>query len=268
MSLAEKRLFLLDMDGTIYLSETLFDGTLEVLRYVRAIGGRYLFLTNNSSRGTDAYIAKMARLGIEAFPDDFLTSADATIRYLRGRYLPETVYYVCGTESLKNQLRLAGLRVAETLRDDCSVVLLGYDTELTYEKLENCCILLNRGADYVATHPDLVCPTWYGSAPDCGSVIEMLHTATGPPPEGHRQAPARNGAAGDGADGFSPRETCLIGDRVYTDIACGVNAGIDTIFVLSGEGVMDDIEKYGVQPTYCMQNIREVLNTLEKGEPK
>ena len=167
MSLAEKRLFLLDMDGTIYLSETLFDGTLEFLRYVRAIGGRYLFLTNNSSRGTDAYIAKMARLGIEAFPDDFLTSADATIRYLRGRYLPETVYYVCGTESLKNQLRLAGLRVAETLRDDCSVVLLGYDTELTYEKLESCCILLNRGADYVATHPDLVCPTWYGSAPDC-----------------------------------------------------------------------------------------------------
>ena len=117
MSLAEKRLFLLDMDGTIYLSETLFDGTLEFLRYVRAIDGRYLFLTNNSSRGTDAYIAKMARLGIEAFPDDFLTSADATIRYLRGRYLPDTVYYVCGTESLKNQLRLAGLRVAETLRD-------------------------------------------------------------------------------------------------------------------------------------------------------
>ena len=79
MSLAEKRLFLLDMDGTIYLSETLFDGTLEFLRYVRAIGGRYLFLTNNSSRGTDAYIAKMARFGIEAFPDDFLTSADATM---------------------------------------------------------------------------------------------------------------------------------------------------------------------------------------------
>ena len=160
MSLAEKRLFLLDMDGTIYLSETLFDGTKDFLRYVRESGGRYLFLTNNSSRGTDAYIAKMARLGIEAFPDDFLTSADATIRYLQRRYLPDTVYYVCGTESLKNQLRLAGLHVAERLRDEISVVLLGYDTELTFEKLETCCILLNRGADYVATHPDLVCPTF------------------------------------------------------------------------------------------------------------
>ena len=115
------------MDGTIYLDDRLFDGVKEFLARIRERGGRYLFLTNNSSRGTDAYIAKMARLGIEAFPDDFLTSADAAIRYLRGRYRPETVYYVCGTESLKNQLRLAGLRVAETLRDDISVVLLGYD---------------------------------------------------------------------------------------------------------------------------------------------
>ena len=268
MSLAEKRLFLLDMDGTIYLSETLFDGTKDFLRYVRESGGRYLFLTNNSSRGTDAYIAKMARLGIEAFPDDFLTSSDATIRYLPGRYLPDTVYYVCGTESLKNQLRLAGLRVAETLRDDISVVLLGYDTELTYEKLETCCILLNRGVDYVATHPDLVCPTWYGSAPDCGSFIEMLFTATGRRPKILGKPQPDMALAAMRRTGHAPEQTCILGDRIYTDIACGVNAGIDTIFVLSGEGVMDDIEKYGVQPAYCMQNIREVLNTLEKEEPK
>ena len=245
MSLAEKRLFLLDMDGTIYLSETLFDGTKDFLRYVRESGGRYLFLTNNSSRGTDA-----------------------TIRYLQGRYLPDTVYYVCGTESLKNQLRLAGLHVAEQLRDEISVVLLGYDTELTFEKLETCCILLNRGADYVATHPDLVCPTWYGSAPDCGSVAEMLHTATGRRPKVVGKPQPEMALLAMERTGYSPRQTCLIGDRVYTDIACGVNAGIDTIFVLSGEGVMADIEKYHVQPTYCMQNIREVLNTLQKGEEK
>lgn len=266
MSLAEKRLFLLDMDGTIYLSQTLFDGTLDFLHHVKSIGGRYLFLTNNSSRGTDAYIEKLARLGIAAQAEDFLTSADATIRYLQTRYAPETLYYVCGTVSFKQQLRQAGLRVAETLCDEISVVLLGYDTELNYEKLETCCILLGRGADYVATHPDLVCPTWYGSAPDCGSVIEMLHTATGrrpkvigkPQPEMALLAMERFGA--------TARETCLIGDRIYTDIACGCNAGIDTIFVLSGEGVLADIEKYHIQPTYCMRNIREVFNTLQKGE--
>ncbi len=191
-TLADKRLFLLDMDGTIYLSDRLFDGTKEFLSYVRRVGGRYIFLTNNSSRGTDAYIEKLARMGVEAKPEDFLTSADVTIDLLRERYAPEQTYFVCSTESLKGQLRGAGLRVLETADLDLSAgssgtdalpaVLLGYDTELTYEKLETCCILLGRGADYIATHPDPVCPTWYGSAPDCGSVIEMLHTATGRKP--------------------------------------------------------------------------------------
>lgn len=264
LALSDKRLFLLDMDGTIYLSETLFDGTVDFLNHVKKIGGRYLFLTNNSSRGTDAYIAKLARLGIEAFPGDFLTSADATIRYLKKTYEPETRYYVCGTESLKGQLRAAGLIVEDRLCDEISTVLLGYDTELTYEKLETCCILLNRGADYIATHPDMVCPTWYGSAPDCGSVIEMLFTATGRRPKIIGKPQPEMALTAMEKFGFSPAETCLIGDRLYTDIACGVNADIDTVFVLSGEGVMADIEEYKVQPTFIFENIREVLNELQK----
>lgn len=261
--LSEKRLFLLDMDGTIYLSETLFDGTLDFLRHVRESGGRYLFLTNNSSRGTDAYVAKLARLGIEASAEDFLTSADATIDYLKKNY-DDALYYVCGTDSLKGQLRAAGLRVSDTLTDEISVLLLGYDTELTYRKLEDSCILLGRGVDYIATHPDLVCPTWYGSAPDCGSVIEMLHTATGrrplvigkPQPEMVRLALERTGLA--------EKDACLIGDRVYTDIACGVNAGIDSIFVLSGEGTEADIAQYGIHPTWIFSDIAALYRQLEE----
>ena len=122
------------MDGTIYLSEQLFDGTINFLNYVKRIGGRYLFLTNNSSRGTDAYIAKMKRLGIEAFPEDFLTSADAAVDYFR-QNPSEGNIYVCGTESLKGQLRAAGLPVAAGTDDRVSTVLLGYDTELTYRGL-------------------------------------------------------------------------------------------------------------------------------------
>ena len=260
--LSEKRLFLLDMDGTIYLSETLFDGTLDFLRQVRKSGGRYLFLTNNSSRGTDAYIEKLARLGIEAHAEDFLTSADATIDYLQKNYGDDALFYVCGTQSLKDQLRAAGLRVSDTLCDGITALLLGYDTELTYRKLEDSCILLMRGTDYIATHPDMVCPTWYGSAPDCGSVIEMLFTATGrrpkvigkPQPEMVWLALARTG--------MKKEDACLIGDRVYTDIACGVNAGIDTVFVLSGEGVPSDTVKYRVQPTWILKNIREVCDKI------
>lgn len=266
MPLSEKKLFLLDMDGTLYLSDTLFDGTKDFLRYVRSIGGRYAFLTNNSSRGKADYVKKLRRLGIDAVEEDFLTSADATVRYLRHTYPADTVYYVCGTESLKTQLRESGFRLAKTREDDPAVVLLGYDTELTYEKLETCCILLGKGADYVATHPDMVCPTWYGSAPDCGSVIEMLFTATGRRPKVIGKPQPEMVYLALEQYGFAPEEAVIIGDRIYTDIACGVNAGIDSIFVLSGEGVPADTEKYGITPAYTFPNIREILNTLQKGE--
>ena len=263
MSLGEKKLFLLDMDGTIYLSERLFDGAAEFLRTVKELGGRWVFLTNNSSRGTEAYIAKMARLGIETAPEDFLTSADAAIRYLRGRK-EDRCWYVCGTASLKEQLREAGIRVAED-RQEAEGVLLGYDTELTYAKLEDCCILLGRkDIPYAATQPDLVCPTWYGSAPDCGSVAEMLRTCTGRRPHIIGKPKPDMALLAMEKFGCAPEETCLMGDRVYTDIACGVNAGIDTVFVLSGEGTLADIEKYGVVPTWVFPDVAAVLRELKK----
>ena len=261
MSLGEKKLFLLDMDGTLYLSDTLFDGASEFLARLKDWGARAVFLTNNSSRGTDAYVEKLARLGIEAGPEDFLTSADATVRYLKTR--PRRRWFVCGTESLKGQLRAGGIDLSEGA-EDADGVLLGYDTELNYQKLETCCILLGRGADYVATHPDMVCPTWYGSAPDCGSVAEMLRACTGRSP--HVIGKPRPDMALMAMEkfGVSPKETCLMGDRVYTDIACGVNAGVDTIFVLSGEGTREDIGKYGVTPTWIYPDVAAVLRDLKK----
>ena len=168
MSLSQKRLFLLDMDGTIYLSDRLFDGSREFLQYVKNTGGRYLFLTNNSSRGTQSYIEKLGRMGIPAAPEDFLTSADAAVDYLQRTYPADTGYYVCGTRSFKAQLSASCLRVCEKADGQASVVLLGYDTELSYEKLESCCILLMRGCDYVATHPE-----WNLAASD-GSGHEVL----------------------------------------------------------------------------------------------
>ncbi len=262
MSLGDKKLFLLDMDGTIYLSERLFDGAAEFLRTVKALGGRWVFLTNNSSRGTEAYIAKMARLGIETSPEDFLTSADAAIRWLRSR-AEERCWYVCGTDSLKRQLRAAGIRVAED-REEAEGVLLGYDTELTYRKLEDCCILLGRGVPYAATHPDMVCPTWFGSAPDCGCVTEMLRVCTGRSPRVIGKPKPDMALLAMEKFGCTREETCLMGDRVYTDIACGVNAGIDTILVLSGEGTREDVGKYGVVPTWIYPDVAAVLSDLKK----
>ncbi len=263
MSLKDKRLFLLDMDGTIYLDEELFDGTIVFLNHVKEIGGRYLFLTNNSSRGVGAYIEKMARLGIEAVEEDFLTSVDATIIYLKENH-PGQLCYVSGTETFKKQLADSGIAVTDKLSDDVEVLVHGFDRELTFQKLEDSCILLNRGVPFIATNPDWVCPTWYGSVPDCGSVCKMLETATGRKPRFIGKPQPEMALLAMEKFGYSKEETVLVGDRLYTDIACGVNAGIDTVFVLSGEGTMEDLKTSETQPAMIYDNIRAMLNAMEE----
>ena len=259
--LKEKKLFLLDMDGTIYLDDDLFDGTLDFLDSVRQIGGRYLFLTNNSSKGVDKYIEKLARLGIESVADDFLTSTEATIAYLKTKN--HNKIYAFGTESFKCQLKDAGLPVTDTLENGIDCLCLSNDQELTFKKLEDSCILLREDIDYIATNPDWVCPTWYGFVPDCGSFCEMLYRATGKRPKfiGKPQ-PDMIYLALD-RTGYKKEDAIVIGDRLYTDIACGVNAGIDSIFVLSGEGTLDDLEQSPDKPTYVYDNIRGVLSDIE-----
>lgn len=259
--LKEKRLFLLDLDGTLYLDEQLFPATPAFLAHIRAIGGRYLFLTNNSSRGVDAYVEKMRRLGLTAAPEEFLTSTDATVEDLK-RTHPGELLYAFGTRTFREQLAAAGLRVTDSLSDEITTLVVGFDTELTFSKLEDACILLGRGVDFIATNPDWVCPTWYGFVPDCGSVCEMLFRATGrrpvfigkPQPEMARMAME--------ISGFGAEETLLIGDRLYTDIACGVRAGIDTALVLSGESTLADAEKSAEKPTYIFRDIREICDFL------
>ena len=263
MPLSEKRLFLLDMDGTLYLDDRLFDGVKEFLARIWERGGRYLFLTNNSSRGVEGYIDKLSRMGIPTGREDYLTSVDAAIDHLR-RCHPGKRCYVFGTRSFLAQLREAGIPVTDRLEDDIDILLCGFDRELTFRKLEDACILLGRGVTWLATNPDWVCPTWYGSVPDCGSVCEMLTRATGPRPEflgKPRPAMVQLALA---KTGFPPEQAVLIGDRLYTDIACAVNAGIDSIFVLSGEGKREDIERDSIHPTWVYDDIGAVLRAWEE----
>ncbi len=261
-NLKDKKLFLLDMDGTIYLDNDLFDGTLDFLEYVRKIGGRYMFLTNNSSKSVDKYIEKLASLGIGAEAEDFFTSTNATVLDLKKQNYRKI--YAFGTMSFKQQLKDGGLPITDKLEDDIDCLCMGFDTELTFQKLEDACILLNRGVDYIATNPDWVCPTWYGSVPDCGSVSQMLCNATGRMPRFiGKPEPAMALLAIEKA-GYKKEDAVLVGDRLYTDIACGVNAGISTIFVLSGEGTMEDLEKNEAKPEFIYENIRTVLNDLVK----
>ncbi len=261
MKLSEKKFFLLDMDGTLYLDNDLFDGTIEFLSHVRNSGGRYLFVTNNSSKGTDAYVAKLTKLGIPANEEDFLTSTDATILYLLNNF-PGRKFYAMGTKSFLKQLKEAGIDVVTDIEDGIFGLVISNDQELNFKKLEDACKLLLADIPYIATNPDWVCPTAFGYVPDCGSFAEMLFRATGKKPHFIGKPRPEMLTLAMEKFGYTKDESVMIGDRVYTDIASGYNAGIDTIFVLSGEGTMHDAENTDTKPTYIFNNIREILNNL------
>ena len=263
MKLSDKKLFLLDMDGTIYLDSDLFDGTLDFLSSVSSKGGKYLFLTNNSSKSAKAYVEKLEKIGIKSTEEDFLTSTYATILYIKDKF-PGRRFYSIGTKSFTAELRSAGIDVVEELTEGIDGIVMGNDNELNFKKLEDACRLLLNDIIYIATNPDWVCPTAFGYVPDCGSFAEMLWRATGKRPTFiGKPEPAMINLALD-KFGYDKDEAVMIGDRLYTDIASGYNAGVDTIFVLSGEGTLADLEKSDVKPTYVMQNIREVYNKIKE----
>ena len=262
-ALQKKRLFLLDMDGTLYLGDRLFDGTAEFLDWTRRTGRRYIFLTNNSSKGVTDYVRKLARLGIEANANDFLTSVQVTVQYLQTRYAGKKLY-VLGTQSFFTELSLHGLIVTDRPEGDVACLVMGFDTELTFGKLDDACRLLKAGVDYIATNPDLVCPTEFGFVPDCGSVAQMLRNATGRVPLFLGKPEARIVEMAMEAGGYSDSDTLVIGDRLSTDIACGINAGVDTALLLSGEAKRGDLAQTPYPPTWVFENIRECFDALSE----
>lgn len=261
--ISQKKLFFLDMDGTIYLDKTVFPDTLPFLSAVKEKGARYLFLTNNSSKSVKAYVEKLAGMGIAATEDDFLTSTDATIVYLKAHYPENPKMYVFGTTSFLEQLKGAGLNVTTSLSDDIKVLVMGFDTELTFQKLEDACILLGRGVDYIATNPDYVCPTEFGSVPDCGSVCDMLYNVSGRRPLVIGKPEPLMPILAMDKWGYEKEETVVIGDRIYTDIKSGIAADVSTILVLSGETTREILEKSHDKPSYVMESAKELLEILK-----
>ena len=169
-----------------------------------------------------------------------------------------------GTESFRGQLASAGLPVTDTLEEGIDCVCLSNDQELTFKKLEDVSRLLwEYEVDYIATNPDWVCPTAFGSVPDCGSFAEMLWRATGKRPKFIGKPEPDMVYLALECTGYDKSQALMIGDRLYTDMACGVNAGIDTAFVLSGEGTLADLKVSEIKPAYVFDNIRSILNAIK-----
>jgi len=255
------KLYLFDMDGTLYLGERLFDFTKELLVKIRSNGCRYMFMTNNSSKSVQAYIDKLAKLGIEATYEDFITSSQATAFYLKKHHADATLY-VCGTRSLKQELEGRGFAVTENL-DEVDCIVMGFDTELTFQKLHDVsCMLATRELPYIATNPDYVCPTEFGSVPDCGSVCDMIFNATGKRPTVIGKPEPLMPILAMEQCGCSPEETAVIGDRIYTDIKSGLRAGAVTILVMSGETTEEILEQSSEKPDIVLADAGEILKVL------
>lgn len=259
--LKEKRLYLLDMDGTIYNENEVFDGTKEFLAEIERRGGQYVFITNNSSKSVEDYMQKVQLMGINVKYENFYTSSQATAVYLKENY-PQQVVYCMGTESLITELRKEGIEVVTDVDDQASVVLLGFDTENTSEKIRKTCIMLGKDVAYLATNPDLVCPVSFGYIPDCGSMSMMLKNATGKEPFfiGKPEPIMVNSVLKKMK--CRRRDAVIVGDRLYTDIKTGKNAKVDTICVLSGEASMEDILHSEVKPDYIFNSIKEIYEGL------
>lgn len=260
--LKSRKLFLFDMDGTLYLGSRLFDFTPRLLETIRARGGRYLFMTNNSSKSVKDYIEKLEKMGIAAEDDDFLTSSQATAFYLSQHHKGKALY-VCGTKSLKEELSRQGFAITENI-DDTECIVMGFDTELTFKKLEDISkMLCTRDIPYIATNPDYVCPTEFGSVPDCGSVSDMLYNVSGKRPLFiGKPSPLMPQLAME-KWGFTPEETVVVGDRIYTDIKSGLNAGTLTVLVMSGETTHEILAQSEDQPHLVIKDAGELIQMLE-----
>jgi len=260
-SLAQVRCFLLDMDGTFYLGERLLEGALEFIDVLHQRGCEYLFLTNNSSKDSQQYVEKITRLGLPVSRDKILTSGEATAMHVQSQK-PGARVYVVGTSALENEFSERGFELTDEAPD---FAVLGFDTTLTYDKLWKLCDLVRAGVPYIATHPDYNCPTETGFMPDIGATIAFVRASTGREPDLIVGKPNRlfiEKAAE--RTGIPLSAMCMIGDRLYTDIALGATAGIPTILVLSGETQADEVAASPHQPSYIFQNLGAVAEHLMK----
>lgn len=254
-SLAQKKLWILDMDGTVYLGNQLFPETLPFLQRIRESGASYLFFTNNASRAKDTYVSRLNGMGIPAGPENILTSAETTIAFLK-QHRPGKSVYVVGTPDLIRSFEDAGICVEE----DAPIVVASFDTTLTYDKLEKACRYIREGAEFISTHPDFNCPVEGGFIPDSGAICALITASTGKLPRYFGKPYEDTLQIIEEFSGVAREDMVVVGDRLYTDIALGAKHGVASVLVLSGETTMEDLEGSDVQPSVIVQNVGELLN--------
>ncbi len=254
------RNFCLDMDGTVYLDSVWIDGAADFLAKLTASGRKYCFMTNNSSKSAGIYVEKLMNMGLTIDPEkQLITSGHATVRYLQ-RVFPGKRVYLFGNPMVKMEFEKRGILIDE---ENPEVVVTSFCTSFHYRDLCRLCDLVREGLPYVATHPDFNCPTKTGFIPDIGSLSAYVEASTGRRPDqvvGKPEAEIIEYALE--VLGARKEETCVIGDRRYTDVKSGVNNGLTGIFVLSGEANLEDIPFSDVRPHLVFDSVKEMIPFL------
>jgi len=253
------RCFLLDMDGTFYLGDRLIEGSLDFLEALRRTGRTARFLTNNSSRSASAYAQKLDRLGVPEEYRDVISSAHAAAHYCQRKF-PNGRCFLMSNPDLRQELAGLGLNLQD---EDPDYVLLAFDTTLNYDRLCVLCDHIRAGLPYIATHPDFNCPTETGFIPDIGSFMALIEASTGRRPDVILGKPYV-GIVEEAVNrtGFAKHEMAMVGDRLYTDVATGVNHGLTGILVLSGEAGLQDLETSDVQPDLVFDRLSDMIPWL------
>ena len=260
---ARTKVFLLDMDGTVYVGDRPIGNMAETLAAVRASGRRVVYCTNNSSRSAASYEQKLRALGLFDARARVFTSGMAAIALLGGRYAGKRAYLV-GTDALKAEFAAAGVPLAET-DEDADVAVLGYDTSLTYEKLVRINRMLVQGKPYIATHADDVCPAEGVYPPDVGSFIQLLKRSSGREPDVICGKPYTvMGQCLTRLLGVPAANVTMVGDRPYTDIRFGNRNGFSTLLVLSGETRAEQVASLPASdtPTAVAASLNEIAAYL------
>ncbi len=251
------RAILCDLDGTIYLGDSVFPWSVQFVDRVRETGRRILFFTNNSARDGDHYARKLTTMGIPCGASDIITSGDATVDYLRRSHENETVLAL-GTPAFEVQIDSAGIQRVSSEDDNPDVVVVAFDLNLTYEKLRAACRSIDRGAAFVATHPDYVCPDPDGPIPDCGAICAAVTSATGVTPTVIGKPHSAMVDAALGRLGVDAKDAAIAGDRLYTDIRMGRDFGLLTILTLSGETTLEMLSDSDDRPDIVVENLGEL----------
>lgn len=256
--LKQKKLYVLDMDGTFYLGDKILDGSLDFISKLRNQGKDFLFFTNNASKTSEFYINKLSNMGCEITKKNISTAGDVTIQYILENFSNKNIYIV-GTPLLEEDFRAKGVNLVQ---DKPDLVVVSFDMTLTYEKLSKACTFIRRGADFIATHMDINCPTEDGFIPDCGAICSLITASTGVKPRYLGKPFKETIDIIENITKYNKEDMVIIGDRLYTDIATGFNNGVTSVLVLSGETKIEDLKNSQIKPDYIFPSLKAMISLV------